>query len=127
MATWDEVHQIAGGLPEIQVRGNEWRVGDKLVAWERPLRKSDLDALGERAPLGEILAVWLPDLAAKEALLAEDPGVFFTTPHFDGYRAVLVRLAELATPELEELLIEAWADRAPKRLSRPFLEARGLD
>lgn len=126
MATWDQVHEIATGLPEIETRGNEWRVRGKLVAWERPLRKSDHEALGVAAPSGDILAVWLPGLEAKEALLADGRGIYFTTPHFDGYRAILIRLEEVSAAELEELIVEAWVDRVPKRLSRPLLEARGL-
>jgi len=125
MATWDEVRTIAGELPGIQARGNEWRVRNNLVAWERPLRKSDFEALGDDAPDGDILAVWLPDLAAKESLLADDPAVYFTTPHFDGYRVILIRLEDASAGELEELIIEAWIDRAPKRLSGPYLESRG--
>ena len=124
MATWEEVRTIAGELPGIQARGNEWRVRNNLVAWERPLRKSDFEALGDDAPDGDILAVWLPDLAAKESLLADDPAVYFTTPHFDGYRVILIRLEKASTAELEELIIEAWIDRAPKRLSGPYLESR---
>ncbi len=126
MATWDQVHEIAAGLPEIETRGDEWRVRGKLVAWERPLRKSDRDALGDEAPSGEILAIWLPSLEAKEALLAEGGGIYFTTPHFDGHRSVLIRLERLPANELEELIIEAWIDRAPKRLSQPFIEDHGL-
>lgn len=126
MATWDEVRSIARELPGIQTRGNEWRVRNKLVAWERPLRTSDLEALGDDAPDGDILAVWLPDLAAKESLLADEPDVFFTTPHFDGYRVILIRLEKASAAELEELIVEAWIDRAPRRLSRPYLESRGL-
>lgn len=125
MATWDAVRTIAGELPGIQARGNEWRVRNKLVAWERPLRKSDFEALGDDAPDGDILAVWLPDLAAKESLLADDPDVYFTTPHFDGYRVILIRLEDASAAELEELITEAWIDRAPKRLSGPYLESRG--
>lgn len=126
MATWQQVHEIGHDLPGIEVRGNEWRVGNKLVAWERALRRSDHEALGSDAPDGDVLAVWLPDLDTKQALLADDPDTYFTTPHFEGYRAILIRLEEIAVDELEELMIEAWVDRAPKRLSRPFLEARGL-
>jgi len=60
----------------------------------------------------------------KFALIADDPGVYFTTPHFDGYPAVLVRLAEIGVPELEELLTEGWLAQAPKTLAREFLENR---
>jgi hypothetical protein len=57
-------------------------------------------------------------------LLADDPEVYFTTPHFDGYRAVLVRLERIAVPELTELVVEAWLDRAPKRLAKAYLANR---
>ena len=57
----------------------------------------------------------------KFALIADDPGVYFTTPHFDGYPAILVRLAEIGVPELEELITEAWLAQAPKTLAEKFL------
>ena len=60
----------------------------------------------------------------KLALIAEDPAVFFTTPHFDGYPAILVRLDVISVDELEELLVEAWLTRAPKRVSKAYLETR---
>ena len=60
----------------------------------------------------------------KDVLLASDPKVFFTTPHFDGYPAVLVRLEEIPVDELEELIVEAWIVQAPKRLARDFIERR---
>src|SRR3954471_14428294 len=129
VAVWDDVRQIALGLPEAEERLSrdlrQWRVKDKLFAWERPLRRSDLEALGDAAPEGPILGVRVEHLVAKEALLADDPGVYFTTPHFDGYPAVLVRLGEIEPGELEELLAEAWLCRAPKRLAKEFLETRG--
>jgi len=50
--------------------------------------------------------------------------VYFTTPHFDGYPAILVRLDRIAVPELEELLVEAWLARAPKRLATQYLDSR---
>ena len=127
MATWDDVRRIALGLPEMSERTRQgvmqWRVKEKMVAWERPLRRADYVALGDEAPDGAILAIWVPDLGAKEALLADDPDVYFTTPHFDGYRAILIRLDEIPVPELEELIIEGWLDRAPKRLVNEFLRA----
>lgn len=122
MATWDDVQRIAAGLPEIETRDHEWRIRDKLIAWERPLRAADHAALGDAAPGGDIVAVWLPGLDAKEALLASDPDVYFTTPHFDGYRAILIKLERIAVDELEELVVEAWIDRAPKRLARAYVE-----
>jgi hypothetical protein len=63
---------------------------------------------------------------AKEALLADDPGVFFTTPHFDGYPAILVRLGEIGIEDLREVIVEAWLARAPKKLVKAYL-ATGLN
>ena len=131
MATWDDVRRIVAGLPETSEESRSsgqlsWRVKDKSLAWERPLRKSDLKVLGESAPEGEILGVRVPDLGAKEALLADSSDAIFTIPHFDGYPAVLVMLEQIEPQELEELIVEAWLCRAPARLVKTFLDERGL-
>jgi hypothetical protein len=127
VASWDDVRRIALALPETRVRashGNSaWRVRDKLFVWERPLRQADLRALGDAAPAGPILGARVEHVGAKEALLADDPGVYFTTPHFDGYAAILVRLEEIGVDELEEVIVEAWLVQAPKRLAREYAEA----
>ena len=88
---------------------------------QSPLDNIAAQALGADAPEGDILGARVADEGVKFALIADDPGVYFTTPHFDGYPAVLVRLAEIGVPELEELLTEAWLAQAPKTLSREFL------
>jgi hypothetical protein len=125
MATWDDVRRLATALPEVEETGeNAYGVRKKGFAWERPLRKQDYEALGSAAPDGPILGARVPDVGAKEALLADDPEVYFTTPHFDGYPAILVRLGAIDVAELEELLAEAWLARAPKRLAKAFLEGR---
>jgi hypothetical protein len=125
VATWDDVASIVSELPLIDERApHEWRVGKKLVAWERPLRTSDreaLTALGVEPPEGDILGVRLADEGVKFALIADEPGVYFTTPHFDGYPAVLIRLAEIDKLGLRELITEAWLTQAPKRLVQEFL------
>ena len=59
----------------------------------------------------------------RKDLLATDPDVFFTTPHFDGYAAVLVRLDRISVEDLEEVVVEAWLARAPKRLAQAYLDA----
>lgn len=119
MASWNDVRRIAMGLPETEERdGPQWRIRGKLFAWDRPLRKADYEALGDEAPAGAILAVRTPDVLAKEALVADDPTVYFTTPHFDGWPAVLVRLEVIPLDELEELIVEGWITQAPKRLAK---------
>jgi hypothetical protein len=131
MATWEDVRSFALSLPEAVEQGMHglmsWRVRDKLFVWERPLRKSDLAALGDDAPEGPILGVRVEHLGAKEALLADDPTVFFTTPHFDGYPAVLVLLDEIELDELEEVIVDAWLARAPKRVAQKYLDSRDVD
>ena len=128
MADWDDVDRLALALPEAEAGtsyGNRaWAVKRKAFAWERPLRGTDRNALGDAAPEGPILGARVEHLVAKDALLADDPAVYFTTPHFDGYPAVLVRLERIGVDELEELLAEAWLARAPKRLAMAFLDER---
>ena len=128
MADWDDVRRIALALPEAHEHVSrdlrQWRVRDKLFVWERPLRRPDLEALGPDAPEGPILGARVEHLVAKEALLADDPGVFFTTPHFDGYPAVLVRLGEIGVDDLTELIVEAWLNRAPKRVAAAYVASR---
>jgi len=93
--------------------------------WERPLRKADLAALGDAAPAGPVLGARVADEGVKLALIADNPDVYFTTPHFDGYPAVLVRLDRIGIAELTELAEEAWLTRAPKRLAQRYLADRG--
>jgi hypothetical protein len=127
MANLNDVHRLALRLPQTVERSSregllDWRVKDKSFAWKRPLRRADLQALSDAAPRGPILAARVPDLGAKQALLADDADVYFTTPHFDGYPSILVRLDRITLPELEELLVEAWLSRAPKRLAAEYLD-----
>jgi hypothetical protein len=126
MAGWEDVRRLALALPEASERssrGNaQWRVKDKLFVWERPLRAKEVEELGPLAPDGEIMGARVEHLVAKEALLADDPAVFFTTSHFHNSAAVLVRLGEIDAETLEEVVIEAWLARAPERLARDYLQ-----
>jgi hypothetical protein len=105
MATWADVTRAMSGIREVEreAGARRWRVADKLLAWERPLRQSDLEALGDAAPEGPILGVRVP-LEVKEALLASRKKAYFTTPHFDGYPTILVHLASIRPPALRSLL-----------------------
>ena len=126
MATWDDVRELALALPETSEhvsRGNiKWKVRTRGFVWERPLRRADLDALGIDAQAGPVLGAATEDEAVKLALIAEDPTVFFTTPHFDGYAAVLVHLDRISQRRLSELIAEAWTAVAPAKLVREHLE-----
>ena len=110
----------ADGRPEYYVHG-------KLFVCHRTRRKDAVDpATGER--LDDVLMFRVADLDVKDLLLADGRGIFFTTPHFDGYAAVLVRIPELARLEREELhdlVEEAWLTRAPKRVAKAWLDTQG--
>jgi hypothetical protein len=126
VATWSDVRRLALALPgtseEISHDRAAWIVNKKFFVWERPLRKSDLAALGDDAPGGPILGVYTGELDLKEAMIASDPNVFFTTPHFDGYPAVLVQLKKIGLKKLKDIITEAWLGRAQKRVAADFLK-----
>ncbi len=127
VATWDDVRRLVARLPgadeHASYGGNPaWRVCRQAFVWDRPLRPADRVALGEEAPAESepVLGVRVADEGVKAALIADAPDVLFTTPHFDGYAAVLVRLEQIPLPELAELVEEAWRRRACKRLLVEF-------
>lgn len=127
MVTWEDVAGIVSAFPlTAEVSPHDWRIGKKLIAWERPLRVTDREALvaqGAEPPAGDILAVRVADEDLKFELVAEQPRVYFTTPHFDGYPAVLVILDEIDTVALRELITKAWLTQAPRRLVQEYLES----
>jgi hypothetical protein len=100
----------------------------KLFCCHRGRRRDAVDpATGER--LDDVLMFRVADLGVKELLVSEDRRVFFTTPHFDGYPAVLIRIPDLARldrEELEELVVEAWLTRAQKRVAKAWLAEHGV-
>ena len=95
MAAWDDVARVCLALPgtseSTSYGGRSWKVGAKPFVWERPLRRRELEELGDAAPSGPVLGARVPDEGAKRALVADEPSVYFTTAHFEGYPAVLAR------------------------------------
>jgi hypothetical protein len=108
------------GRPSYLVHG-------KMFCFQRSRRPDAVDAeTGER--LADVLMFRVPGLEEKELLLSDDRGIYFTTPHWNRYPAVLVRMAGLARldrAEVEDLIVEAWLARAPKRVAKAWLAARG--
>jgi hypothetical protein len=122
MATLNDVRLLATRLESVEETTSKtvsWTVGGKTFVWERPLGKTDLRALGAAAPQGAIIAARVANLTDKDIWL-ERAGCF-TTPHFEGYPAVLVCLGEVADGDLETLVRQAWTatvQQLPKRLQR---------
>lgn len=127
-ATPEDVDAICRSLPEVEL-GTSW--GDRLtylvhgrgfLLFRAPDRHAVDPATGE--PYEDLLVVTTPSMDAKEALVADPSTPFFTIDHFRRTSAVLVsqsRLGELDVEELREVLTDAWAARAPKRLVRDHL------
>ncbi|GAA1725975.1 MmcQ/YjbR family DNA-binding protein [Brachybacterium phenoliresistens] len=106
MSTEDDVRRLATALPEVSEKPS-YGTPAFFVAGRIFARMHEMP---------EVLVCWVPDLDEKEALLAADPAVLFTTDHYRGHASVLVRLAEIEVDELAELLGAAWDARAPRRL-----------
>ena len=133
MTTMADLDELALSMPQTTKAVSDdgrpsYRVHGKLFCCHRGRRPDAIDPhTGGR--LDDVLMFRVADLDVKELLLADDRGVFFTTPHFDGYPAVLMRIPDLARidrDELLELVAEAWLTRAQKRLARTWLEQHGL-
>ena len=128
MATVADLDELALALPQATkaVSGEgrpSYLVHGKRFVIHRSRRPDAVDPVtGER--LDDVLMFRVADLDVKELMLADARGVFFTTPHFNGYPAVLVRISQLGRldrEELGDLVAEAWLTKAPKRLARAWL------
>ena len=133
MATMTDLDELALSLPQVTKEVSKdgrpsYLVHGKMFCFHRSRRPDAVDPeTGER--LHDVLMFRVPDLDVKELLLGDPRGVHFTTPHFDGYAAVLVRIRDLQRLEREELLdllVEAWLTRAPKRVAKAWLEQHAV-
>jgi len=133
MATMADLDELALAMPQTTKElGDDGRpaylVHGKLFCCHRSRRADAIDReTGER--LDDVLMFRVADLGVKELVLSDDRGLFFTTPHFDGYAAVLIRipdLGHLGREELEDAVVEAWLTRAQKRVAKAWLEEHRL-
>ena len=132
MATMADLDALALALPEttkkVSADGRpEYLVHGKMFCCHRTQRKDAVDPeTGER--LDDVLVFRVPDLDVKELLLGDTRGAYFTTPHFDGYAAVLVRIPDLGRldrEELSDLVADAWLTKATKRVANAWLAEHG--
>jgi hypothetical protein len=132
MSTMADLDELALALPQTTKEVSDdgrpaYLVHGKLFCFHRGRRPDAIDQdTGER--LDDVLMFRVADVGVKELMLADDRGVYFTTPHFNGYPAVLVRIPELARidrDELRDLVVEAWLTRAQKRVGKAWLAEHG--
>ncbi|GAA1220009.1 MmcQ/YjbR family DNA-binding protein [Pseudonocardia alaniniphila] len=110
MPSWDDVVTIAGGLPEVE----------QSTSYGTPSMKVKGKSFARLRTEAEGGLVLMCQLDEKEALLASGDPAFYTTPHYDGYGAILVDLEKVSRQQLTELIEDAWRERAPVRLRKAF-------
>jgi hypothetical protein len=134
MTTMRDLDELALAMPlatkEMSEDGRPtYSVHGKFFCFHRSRRPDAVDPeTGDR--LDDVFVFRVADLGEKEILLRDDRGVFFTTPHWDGYSAVLMRIPDLARidrDELRDLIAEAWLTRAQKRVAKAWLDEHGID
>jgi hypothetical protein len=126
-----QLDELALAMPETTKEVSEdgrpcYRVHGKMFILHRSRRPDAVDEAGER--MDDVLMFRVADLDVKELFLADERGLFFTTPHFNGYPAVLVRiptLKRIRKDELRDLVAEAWLTRAQKRVANAWLAEHG--
>ena len=129
MADLNDVQRIALSLPETTMDDDRIAFSvtskgkQKGIAWVWMERVHSKQA---RVPKLSVLAIRVRDLVEKDMLLTARPSTLFTEPHYNGFPAVLVRLAAVDVDELEGLIRNAWRCQAPAALVRSFDEQRGL-
>jgi hypothetical protein len=133
MATMVDLDELALAMPQTTKELSDdgrptYLVHGKFFCFHRSRRRDAIDPhTGER--LDDVLVFRVADLGVKELMLADDRRIFFTTPHWDGYAAVLMRIPDLARldrEELEDAVVEAWLTRAQKRVAKAWLDEHRL-
>ena len=129
MATMTDLDELALAMPQATKEVSDdgrptYLVHGKFFCFHRSRRRDAVDPdTGER--LDDVLVFRVADVGVKELMLSDDRGIFFTTPHWNGYSAVLIRipdLDQLDRDELEDAVIEAWLTRAQKRVAKAWLD-----
>ena len=133
MADMADLDRLAMAMPQAVNEPSDdgrpfYKVHGKLFLCHRGRRPDAIDPdTGQR--MEDVLMFRVADEGVKELILSDERGIYFTTRHFDGYPAVLVRISQLARidrEELRDMVVEAWLTRAQKRVARAWLAENAL-
>jgi hypothetical protein len=126
-----DIHRVAESLPDVTTWDEQKRVyqvrGKSFVFFRTPRPDAVDPETGERYT--DVVVFWVADEPTKEAMVEDSSTPYFTTPHFNGHRSVLLRtsrIGELTRAELSEVVQDAWLARAPKRLAKTWLAEHGM-
>src|SRR5580658_2281468 len=125
MASQGDLRRIALSLPATREATDRFAFSvlnkgrEKGFAW---VWNERIDRQKPRVPRPDVIAIRVANREEKELLLASDTAKFFTEPHYNGFPAVLVRLAAVDFDELEELIVDAWRCQAPRSLVKEYLD-----
>lgn len=133
MSTMRDLDRLALAMPGAEKLVKDGRprylVNGRLFCIQRSRRPDAVDPeTGER--MDDVLMFRVADLEVKELILSDDRGIWFTTPHFKGYPAILVRIRDLGRLDRDELrdsVVDAWLTRAPKRVAKQWLAENSAD
>lgn len=124
MATQDDVRRFASALPgaiegqdrfgfSVEVKGKHKGF---LWSWAERVHPKKARVIND-----DVISVMVPSLMVKEMFLTSHPEYCFTEDHYNGYPAILVRLADISPEDLEPLIEEAWKCKAPKEAIAAYL------
>lgn len=133
LATLEDVHELALGMPHVTVTHGSaenpvYQVGGKSFVYFRNPRPDAFDPK-TRERYRDVIVFWVPTEEDKEALVQDPTSPYFTTPHFDGHLSVLLRagrLGEISRAELAEIIQDAWLARASPTRAKTWLRSQGL-
>jgi hypothetical protein len=134
VATMKDLDELALAMPQAVRELSEdgrpsYSVHGKYFCFHRRPRPDAVDEKsGER--LDDVLVFRVEGQDVKDLILADGRGIFFTTPHWNGYPAVLIRipnLRRLKKAELRDLVVDAWLTRAQKRVAKAWLAENESD
>ncbi|HEX3591212.1 MAG TPA: MmcQ/YjbR family DNA-binding protein [Pseudonocardiaceae bacterium] len=126
-ATIEDVHALAMAMPHVTVYPGTpnpiYQVGGRSFIFFRNPRPDAVDPV-TKEPYPDVIVLWVPSEADKQALVQDPDSPFFTTPHFDGHSSVLIRasrLGEVSRQELAEIVQDAWLSRASAKRAATWL------